>query len=461
MARIVIIGAGLTGLSAAYHLEQKGFFDYELFEKESISGGLCRSVTKDGFTFDYTGHLLHINDDYFRSFIEKVVGFDQFNVIHRRSFVYSQNTFTKFPYQINLFGLPADTIAECIEGYVTRNRSSKNQKTFMNWTLSNFGAGFARHFFYPYQGKIFAYDVEKLTASWTGRFVPQTSLKQIIQGAVQEAGEEPVGYNAQFFYPKQGGIMAWVHKIADHLIKPIKTEFCVEKIDLKRRIVHFTNGHSERYESLINTMPLDTFLRLTKETSATNLKHALNHLKCNSVVNFNLGINKPNISDKHWVYFPETKYPFYRIGFSHNFASSMAPADCSSLYGEFAHINKSPEWIEQTLATSLAQTKQWLGLDDTDIITQKILNISHAYVIYDAWRDRNLPKLHEQLAELDVHSVGRYGAWKYSSMQEAVLDGKSIAHALIMQPAHRIYESVIPNQIIEPSLRKEESYEKQ
>jgi len=334
------------------------------------------------------------------------------------------------------------------------------EKTFKAWVLSNFGAGFARHFFYPYQGKIFAYDVEKLTASWTGRFVPQTSLKQIIQGALQEAGEEPVGYNAQFFYPKQGGIMAWVHKIADPLIKPIRTEFCVSRIDLKSKVVHFTNGHSEPYESLINTMPLDTFLRLTKETSATNLKRALNHLKCNSVVNFNLGINKPNISDKHWVYFPETKYPFYRIGFSHNFAASMAPAGCSSLYGEFSHINKSPEWIEQTLATSLAQTKQWLGIDDTDIIVQKILNISHAYVIYDAWRDRNLPKLHLQLNELGVHSVGRYGAWKYSSMQEAVLDGKSIANTLIMQPAHRIYESIIPNQIIQPAQEKEQSHEK-
>jgi protoporphyrinogen oxidase len=83
MAKIVIIGAGLTGLSTAYHLEKKGFHDYLIFDKESSPGGLCRSVIQDGFTFDYTGHLLHVGDNYFRSLIDKLVGFDSFNTIHR------------------------------------------------------------------------------------------------------------------------------------------------------------------------------------------------------------------------------------------------------------------------------------------------------------------------------------------------------------------------------------------
>lgn len=435
MARIVILGAGLTGLSAAYHLEKKGFFDYVLFEKESVSGGLCRSVMQDGFTFDYTGHLLHINDDYFRSFIEHVVGFDHFNVIHRRSFVYSQNTFTKFPYQVNLYGLPIDTIVECIEGYV--NKPTIKSNSFSSWALNNFGAGFAKHFFYPYQGKIFAYDVNKLTASWTGRFVPQTSLKQIIQGAICEPVDDSIGYNAQFFYPKKGGIMSWVHKIEEHLLQPIRTGYCVSNIDLARKIVHFSNGHSESYESLINTMPLDIFLRLAQESSSSNLKRSLRYLKCNSVINFNLGINRPNISDKHWVYFPENRYPFYRIGFSHNFSPNMAPAGCSSLYGEFAHFGKSQEWINLTLKCSLELTKEWLGIGNSNIITQKILEIDHAYVIYDAWRDKNIGKLQDALNELDVHSVGRYGAWKYASMQEGVLDGKEIAEKLISESNER------------------------
>ena len=69
MAKVIIIGAGLTGLSAAYHLEKKGFNDYLIVEKEDSPGGLCRSIKQDGFTFDYTGHLLHSNNAYFSEFL--------------------------------------------------------------------------------------------------------------------------------------------------------------------------------------------------------------------------------------------------------------------------------------------------------------------------------------------------------------------------------------------------------
>ena len=126
MAKIVIIGAGLTGLSAAYHLEKKGFFDYKIFEKDASPGGLCRSVYQDGFTFDYTGHLLHISDPYFQSFVNTVVGMETLNSVHRRSFVYSHNVYTHYPFQVNLFGLPPATIAECIEGFVLKKQMKKN-----------------------------------------------------------------------------------------------------------------------------------------------------------------------------------------------------------------------------------------------------------------------------------------------------------------------------------------------
>ena len=61
---ILILGGGLTGLSTAYHLQQRGHTDYLLAERENAPGGLCRSIQKDGFTFDYSGHLLHLHTPY-------------------------------------------------------------------------------------------------------------------------------------------------------------------------------------------------------------------------------------------------------------------------------------------------------------------------------------------------------------------------------------------------------------
>jgi len=444
MAEIVILGAGLTGLSVAYHLEKKGFFDYKLFEKESSVGGLCRSVSQDGFIFDYTGHLLHVNDAYLKQFIESVVGFDQFNTIERRSAIYSQNCYTEYPYQINLHGLPAQTIIECIEGFIERPQIKKTQ-TFYSWVLKNFGVGFARHFFFPYQQKIFDYDVKKLSSSWTGRFVPATSLNKILWGAFTPHRHEKIGYNSQFFYPRDGGIIRWVQKIADMLINPIMTHHTVQAVDLKHKIIFFTNGHYEQYKQLISTIPLDNLLGMIKE-STTTLYTARSHLRCASVINFNIGINKPSVSDNHWIYYPEKKYPFYRIGFSHNFSSSMAPHNCSSLYGEFSITKKRAILWETMINNSRAHAMKLFNFSHTDILTEKIIHIPHAYVIYNSWRDRNVPRILQQLQEQSLFSIGRYGAWKYSSMQEAVLDGKTLVDQLIIIPAQQTYDPLLYNQ---------------
>lgn len=453
MAKIVIIGAGPTGLSAAYHLEQKGFTDYVLFEKEMQTGGLCRSVHQDGFTFDYTGHLLHINDDYFRKFITDIVGLDNLGVVHRRSFIYSHETYTRYPFQMNLHGLPEDVIADCIQGYAMRKTSIKNPKNFEQWVHKHFGSGIGKHFFFPFDSKKNAYPAKKLSVSWMGRFVPKTNLQDMIKGAIAE-NTKAVGYNSNFLYPKKGGIQFWVSKIAQTLKNPIQTGFCVSSVDYKNKLVHFTNGHAEPFEQLISTMPLDHLLT-NAEGIAPTLQRAAKNLLCNSVVNFNLGIKRENLSDKHWIYVPEKKYPFYRLGFWHNFSQSMAPKGYSSLYGEFSHLNRSQKTVETLLKKSLAQTKELLGISNSEIVSEKVLHIKHAYVIYDMWRERNLAKMLDTLKEHNIHSVGRYGQWKYSSMQEAILDGKKIADTLTLLLS-REYVHVTAN----IQNKKGETYEK-
>lgn len=451
MGKIVIIGAGLTGLSTAYHLEKKGYFDYKIFEKDSTVGGLCRSVYQDGFTFDYTGHLLHISDPYFQSFINHTIGMEQLESVIRRSFIYSHDVYTHYPFQINLYGLPAQTIAECIEGFVLKKK--KTVHSFYDWALSNFGKGIAQHFFFPFQRKIFAYNLKKVTASWTGRFVPSTSLLQMIHGALKEPyQDEKVGYNAHFYYPKMGGIYAWIEGIAQTVKNPIHVGYEVQKIDLERKIVTFTNGDYEQFDTLISTMPLDHLLNKVQEKPTTNFNKQQGNLLCNSVVNFNLGIARSDLSSKHWIYFPEGEYPFYRLGFPHNFSQGTVPSGCSSMYGEFSYIKKSKKFIEQQLKKSLVATKKLLNIDEKDILLEKIIHISHAYVIYDFWREKNLSNLLKSLQDQEIYSIGRYGAWKYASMQEAVLEGKKLAEELVVMPAKKAFFAKPRNYIKEKEL---------
>lgn len=434
MAKIVIIGAGLTGLSTAYHLESHGFFDYVMFEKEADVGGLCRTVTHDGFTFDYAGHFLHINDEYFQSFINNVIGLNTFDAVTRKSYIYSHGVHTDYPFQMNLYGLPTDVIAECIEGFVTRDTASTPDGSYNQWVIRNFGAGFGKHFFFPYQEKMFAHHLQNITSTWTGRFVPSTTLRQIIYGALTPAQDKNVGYNAQFWYPRQGGIAQLVNKLAEHIINPIRTEHEIQSIDLRNKVITCTNGHAEPFTTLVNTIPLDLLLEKLKEPADLNVRAARQHLVCNSVVNFNLGVSRPDMTHQNWIYYPEQEIPFYRLVFPHTCSPHMTPPDCSSISGEWSYINKETQAQEKITAQALEYTKKLWNLADSDIVTQKMLHLPHAYVIYDTWREHNLKNIHARLNDYDIHSIGRYGAWKYASMQEAILDGKAMAEQLIAPP---------------------------
>lgn len=447
MARIVILGAGLTGLSAAYHLEKNNVSDYVIFEQHERSGGLLRSFQQDGFTFDFTGHLLHSNNEYFSEFLNTVVGMDNLLKVTRRAAIYSHGGYADYPFQMNLRTLPFDVIYECIDGFIRREKSRRLPKSFHEWVLKYFGAGFGKHFFFPYNSKLLAYDVKKITPSWTGRFVPQTSLKAILQGSLHDPVRN-VGYNSSFLYPKSGGIEFLIKKTEAQIKAHVRLHHHAERIDTQNKIVYFQNGHQERYETLITTMPLDHLLTQLKTPSRVSFATAQEKLLCNSVVNINLGFNKTDINDNHWLYFPEKKYSFYRLGFWNNISPSSVKAGHSALYGELSYLStaKTKKLSEHKINNAIEQALDFLHLQRKNIVTEKILHLKHAYVIYDQWREQYLSKLLQELKLENIFSIGRFGAWKYSSMQEALLDGKEAVEEILStenkQASKVIYSAV-------------------
>ncbi|MFC1894966.1 protoporphyrinogen/coproporphyrinogen oxidase [Candidatus Dependentiae bacterium] len=439
MAEIVILGSGLTGLCTAYHLEKRGFFDFKIFEKENISGGLLRSFYQDNFTFDFTGHLLHINNNQFRDFIENISGLNKFNYIQRKSFIYLNQNFTPYPFQTNLANLSPKIIIDSIDGFVNRKKNIKKPKSFYHWVLKYFGKGMGKYFFFNYNKKLLSYDIKKITSSWTGRFIPQTNLQAILSSVLNNKDQTNIGYNNHFYYPKNDGIMYLINKLTKSIKTKTHTLHNATKINLKTKTINFENGHKEKFKTLINTTPLNTFLKSLDGNSSLSLNNASKKLLCNSVLNFNLGFNVANLSNKHWIYFPETKYSFYRIGFWQNFSLNSVKKNCSAIYGEISYIpgTKTSRQILNLKKKAIDQTLKIWGLNENNIVTQNNLILPHAYVIYDFWREKNLKKIHSILNKLSIHSVGRYGEWKYSSMQEAFLDGKKTAE-LILKKLNKI-----------------------
>ncbi|MDD5687979.1 MAG: FAD-dependent oxidoreductase [Elusimicrobia bacterium] len=424
----IIIGGGLTGLSTAYHLRNKNFI---LLEKENTVGGICKSVKTDtGFTYDYTGHLLHIKNSYVKMLIHKLLR-NNIDLKIRNSWIFSNSVFTQYPFQANLYGLPKKVINECIEGVIEAkltNLPAGGQLSFYDWCLKTFGKGISKHFMIPYNRKLWKIDTRKLTTKWMGDYIPQPNLKEVIDGAFN-SNKKMFGYNSTFYYPRKSGIQSLIDSIKKEIPDTkIKTNINIMSINIKSKIIK-TNLGDMQYKNIVSTIPLPEIIKLIKN-SPSKIRRLSGELDWVSLLNINIGINRKNVSDKHWVYFPENKYIFYRVGFYCNFSKTLCPQNTSSMYVEISYRNRKID--EQRLFQKTITDLNKIGiLKATDrIISTCNLNIPYAYVIYNQKREFAFGAIQNYLTKNSIFSIGRYGGWKYSTMEDAILDGRAIVRCL-------------------------------
>jgi len=423
MKKVVVIGAGLAGASAAYHLLE---YNPIIFERESSVGGLCRSFSQDGFTFDCTGHLIHLKNAYVKDLVASLLP-DAFNSHERLAAIYSQSTTTPYPFQANTYGLPPEVVRDCVVGFVETLQAAPNgaPNNFHDWVLKTFGAGIAKHFMLPYNEKFWKQDLRTITADWVSWSIPKPSLDEVVNGALGLTNKG-MGYNPRFIYPKTGGIDC----LPQALAKPVRTihlNETLESIDPKRKVVRMASGREESYDSLITTLPLPETYRVLKDTP-DSLRHSASLLRAIGVFNINIGIDRPRVSDQHWIYYPEGQFIFSRVGFPMNFSQAVAPPGTSSMYIEITYQPGQKPNPEEAYARSLADLQRCGILRSGDrILTRMDLDIKSAYIIFDQHRQAHLQGLIEYLESRDIHTAGRYGQWDYYSMEDSIRSGKAIA----------------------------------
>lgn len=430
---IVVLGAGLAGLSAALHLQDER--DVVVLEREERPGGLCRSVRKDGFTFDLTGHLLHLRRPAIRALVQTLIPDERFMKIDRKAFIHSHGRLTPYPFQVNTHGLPPEVIAECLVGFVeamqTAEITSQEASTisFRDWVHRTFGAGIARHFMIPYNEKLWLTDLDEVTCDWVSWAIPRPTLADVVAGALGISGKA-FGYNPSFLYPKSGGIQILPDALAAR-VRGIRCGRQTRAVDAARRVVTLEGGEEIPYEQLVSTVPLTRLLAMTAGLPSW-MAEAARGLRHIAVINLNLGLDRQIHTDKHWIYFPEKEYVFYRAGFPASFTPAAAPEGCSSIYLEVS-ARPSAAWDEERLFEQARAGLIRAGiLTSSDrIVTRAAFYIDPAYVIYDRHRRQALPRIHAELARHGIRSIGRYGGWYYNSMEESIADGRDIAREIL------------------------------
>jgi len=441
--RVAVIGAGLAGLSAAYHLERlpgrgsrKNSFECAIFERESRPGGLCRTERAGEFLFDYAGHFIHAQSAQFRRLVGSLLA-ENLATHTRRSWVWFRKRLVPYPFQANLRGVPADVAEECLyEASRAYFRGEKRRPTnFAEWAEATFGRGIARHFMLPYNRKLWRIPLSRTVPDSLGRFVPEPDLRRIIRGAIAPMANGP-GYNSRFRYPRRGGIESFPRALAGKVKARVHTGSQVRGIDLSSGHLVLGDGGQASFDFLVSTMPLKDLVPKIVGAPADVLA-AAGRLRHVSVMVVNLGFEGPSTAPgRHWQYVPEAQYLPYRVGFPSNLAAGLAPAGCGSVSAEVSHLPGHRMRPEHCVDRVIADLTDMRILESRRQVKEvQVLHIPYAFVIHDREREGALKTIQSFLSRKGVLSIGRFGAWEYSAMEEAVMAGRMAAEAIAARVA--------------------------
>ena len=504
---VVVIGAGPTGLSAAYHLGE----DALLLEANATVGGWCRSHVDNGFTFDWAGHIMFSNDPYVHEMYELLLG-DNVHWQNREAWIYSKSVYTRYPFQGSLYGLPAEVIKECIVGAIEsrfgglsktpdtkpaaapssngaasrfaplangnghangtvpriaaacslvaspdpkdagvsdccgdgvaestipkaeRNgtpTASGEPKNFEEFIYKVWGAGIARHFAIPYNEKIWAVPLADMETSWLGGRVPMPDLAEMIEGALTQK-PKAMGPNARFGYPLRGGFQALMNGFLPHLKGELHLDARVASVSVLRRVVTLRDGSEFPYEQLVSTMPLPALIRALGDEAPDDVKRAAAGLRHTSVRCVNIGVGRENLTDKHWIYYPEETV-FHRIFVQGNASPHCNPPGgfgltCEITYGPLKPLScDGPDLVRRCIDDCI---KVGILRAGDPILAANQVDMPCAYVVYDHARPKNVALIRAFLDRHDIHLAGRYSEWEYYNSDHAFLAGKKVAEAV-------------------------------
>jgi protoporphyrinogen oxidase len=439
--RFLIIGAGPTGLGAAWRLHELDYEDWLILEAGPEAGGLARSFVDDkGFTWDIGGHVQFSHYDYFDRVMDSLLGPDGWNHHQRESWIWMRDRFIPYPLQNNLHRLPAEDLDRCLQGLldIATRPPETIPGSFKDWILSKFGAGIADVFMLPYNFKVWAHEPALMNATWVGERVAPTDLRKVLRNLVYQTDDLAWGPNNTFRFPKRGGTGAIWKACSSRL--PNKRQAyqrAVISIDLEKRTLTLSDGSAFSYEALISTIPLTELVKLSGRTDLHSIAERGLLSSSSNIVGLGIAGQPPEaLRSKSWIYFPESNCPFYRVTVFSNYAEANVPKPgstwslmCEVSESGYRHVD------QKALIDSVVDGAVTTGLvnDTRQILSRWSYRAGYGYPVPGIQRDTALAQLLPELERYGVYPRGRFGLWKYevSNQDHSFMQGVELVERLV------------------------------
>ncbi len=436
--RIVIIGAGPTGLGAGYRLNELGYDDWVLLEASDRVGGLATSFTdEDGFTWDIGGHVMFSHYDYYDRLVDRLMG-DEYSTLNRDAWVWMEDRFIPYPFQNNIKDLEPQTALECIMGAIeaSKHAGETQPANFREWIDATMGAGIAKHFMVPYNFKVWATPPELMNFVWIGERVSVVDVEALLRNVLFEKPEKQWGPNSTFKYPLRGGTGFLYEAMRTYVEHKLELNCPVVSVDPDAKVVRTADGRTWEYDVLLSTMPLNKLIGGMEgvpeavTTATGDLVWSGSHI-------VGIGVDRPAETEKNWIYFPENDVPFYRVTYLSNYSPYLtANPDQTALLTETSHSTfkrEDPDTIVDRVIDGLVTTGLMTEEDRERVVARWRCSPAMSYPVPSVDRDAALGTIQPWLRSQDIYSRGRFGAWLYEvgNMDHSAMQGVEFVNAVL------------------------------
>jgi protoporphyrinogen oxidase/GT2 family glycosyltransferase len=400
MTQVAILGAGFAGLSSGWLLKQRGI-EFTIYEKRSYAGGLARSFEWNGFSCDFAAHRLFTTDENVLKELLKLVPMGRHI---RRSKIYLRGHWLRDPLDVLELGtkLSVKEKLKVFQTYLFRPKNAP-EDSFENYVLKRYGRGLYDYFFKPYTEKLFGIPGDEISVLWARQKVrlanPLDSLRENTKTKFQ-----------YFYYPIQNGYGAIANRlyeeIQDHVHLNTTVKSLVLDNDQIESVQYEKDGktYNEPVDAIISTLPLTITGKM--------LGHAL-PLKFQKVDSVYLLINRPFLSDYHWIYFMDEDIAINRMVEFKNMSPVDTPDQTSVVCAEVTqeHDNVVKKVIDDLVRVGLVQRRE--------IIDTKVVREDFSYPVYNSAYAELLQKAEEKISQYkNLFTVGRAAEFKHREVDD-------------------------------------------
>jgi protoporphyrinogen oxidase len=435
---VVVLGGGVAGLSAGYVLSKAGI-DLVVCEKDDVVGGLCRTVSHNGYRFDLGGHRFFTKDPRLEAFVKELMGME-FIVSPRSSKIYFRGKYFDYPLKpFNaLFGMGMMATVEILTDYILERIKNHIRRprivSLEDWVVTHFGRRMFELYFKDYSEKVWGLSCDRISEEWVSQRIKGLSLGVAIREALHRSNKKIPTLAERFLYPELG-----IGRIPERLKEEIVK---VNKVLTNTRVTgirhdgskilavetHSPEGRRKIYaQEFLSSMPISSLVKMLHPGAPKDVLDAANNLRYRDTIIVAVMVNRDRVTDLTWIYFPEHGVPFGRIHEPKNWSPSMAPPGKTVLVMEYFCFEGDETWHRQDKELAETTVKHLADLSfikKEEVLDTHVVRVKKAYPLLEVGYQESYRKLTAYLRRFkNLQIIGRTGMFKYHNMDHAIDTG--------------------------------------